>query len=69
MVLVDVDPAHVDVNVSPTKTEVRFTREGDVYSAVYKAVQEALMAGGLVPTIIQKTSVPEVAPPHPRPPQ
>ena len=68
VVMVDVDPAHVDVNVSPTKTEVRFTREGDVYSAVYKAVQEALMAGGLVPTIIQKTSVPEVASnPSPRP--
>ena len=61
VVLIEVDPAHVDVNVSPTKTEVRFTREGDVYSAVYKAVQEALMAGGLVPTIIQKTTLPEIA--------
>ena len=65
VILIDVDPAHVDVNVSPTKTEVRFTREGDVYSAVYRAVQEALMAGGLVPTIIQKTTVPEAAPPRP----
>jgi DNA mismatch repair protein MutL len=55
-VLIEIDPSQVDVNVSPTKTEVRFTREGDIYAAVYKAVQEALMAGGLVPTIIQKTS-------------
>ena len=54
VVLVEIDPSQVDVNVSPTKTEVRFTREGDIYAAVYKAVQEALMAGGLVPTIIQK---------------
>ena len=54
VVMIDVDPSQVDVNVSPTKTEVRFTREGDVYAAVYKAVQEALMAGGLVPTITQK---------------
>jgi DNA mismatch repair protein MutL len=56
VVLIDIDPAQVDVNVSPTKTEVRFTREGDIYAAVYKAVQEALMAGGLVPTITQKAA-------------
>ena len=54
VVMIDVDPSQVDVNVSPTKTEVRFTREGDIYAAVYKAVSEALMAGGLVPTITQK---------------
>ena len=56
VVMIDVDPSQVDVNVSPTKTEVRFTREGDIYAAVYKAVGEALMAGGLVPTITQKTN-------------
>ncbi len=54
VVMIDIDPSQVDVNVSPTKTEVRFTSEGDVYAAVYKAVQEALMAGGLVPTLTQK---------------
>ena len=54
VVMIDVDPSQVDVNVSPTKTEVRFTSEGEIYSAVYKAVQEALMAGGLVPTLTQK---------------
>ena len=62
VVMIEVDPSQVDVNVSPTKTEVRFTREGDVYAAVYKAVQEALMSGGLVPTIVQKIS-PRRAPP------
>ena len=56
VVMIDVDPSQVDVNVSPTKTEVRFTREGDIYAAVYKAVGEALMAGGLVPTITQKVA-------------
>lgn len=58
VVMIEVDPASVDVNVSPTKTEVRFTREGDIYAAVYKAVQEALMAGGLVPTLTQKMNPP-----------
>ena len=62
VVMIDINPAQVDVNVSPTKTEVRFTSEGDVYSAVYKAVQEALMAGGLVPTLTQKLNGREAAP-------
>ena len=65
VVMIDINPAQVDVNVSPTKTEVRFTSEGDVYSAVYKAVQEALMAGGLVPTLTQKMNGREG--PHPQP--
>ena len=56
VVMIDVDPSQVDINVSPTKTEVRFTREGDIYAAVYKAVGDALMAGGLVPTITQKVN-------------
>ena len=66
VVMIEVDPAQVDVNVSPTKTEVRFTREGDVYAAVYQAVQGALMAGGLVPAIAQKVTSRE-APPAPNP--
>ena len=62
VIMIDIDPAQVDVNVSPTKTEVRFTSEGTVYSAVYKAVQEALMAGGLVPTLTQKLVSPNTSP-------
>ncbi len=62
VVMIDISPSQVDVNVSPTKTEVRFTSEGDVYSAVYKAVQEALMAGGLVPTLTQKMAPPTALP-------
>ena len=43
------------MNVSPTKTEVRFLREGDLFSAVYHAVQNALIErGGLVPKIADK---------------
>ena len=67
VVMIDVDPSQVDVNVSPTKTEVRFTSEGDIYAGVYKAVQEALMAGGLVPTLTQKLNGKEAPTPGPSP--
>ena len=40
---VNTDPAQVDANIHPTKTEVRFTNEKIVFDAVYFAVKNALM--------------------------
>lgn len=36
------DPASLDANISPTKTEVRFSNEKAVFDAVYAAVKNAL---------------------------
>lgn len=68
VILVEIDPASVDVNVSPTKTEVRFLREREVFSAVYRAVQQTLIdKGGLAPSVAAHPVQSSEIPPAPNP--
>lgn len=48
---IDIDPKHVDVNVHPTKTEIKFDDERAVYGVVWSAVKQALGAHNLAPAI------------------
>ncbi|UCG62003.1 MAG: DNA mismatch repair endonuclease MutL [Candidatus Zixiibacteriota bacterium] len=49
--LLTVDAAEVDVNVHPTKAEVRLSGERDVHDAVYRIVKESLQQDGIVPSL------------------
>ena len=51
VLFIDIDPRHIDVNVHPTKTEIKFDDERAVYAVVRSAVRQAIGAHNLTPTI------------------
>lgn len=50
---IQIDPARIDVNVSPTKSEVRFQQEGVAFEALRVGIREALLAHGMMPNAAQ----------------
>ncbi len=48
VISVSLPPQDVDVNVHPTKAEVRFRQESEVFGAIQRSVREALLAGSPV---------------------
>jgi len=51
VLFIDIDPKHIDVNVHPTKTEIKFDDERAVYAVVLSAARQALGAHNLTPAI------------------
>lgn len=51
VIFIEIDPKHIDVNVHPTKTEIKFDDERAVYAVVRSAVRQAIGSHNLVPGI------------------
>jgi DNA mismatch repair protein MutL len=51
VLFLQLDPKHIDVNIHPTKTEIKFDDERAVYGVVQAAVRQALGTHSLTPSI------------------
>jgi len=57
VIFLEIAPGKVDVNVHPTKAEVRFEDKGEIFKAVGKATRRALLANTPVPEISHLSGV------------
>jgi DNA mismatch repair protein MutL len=51
VLFLEIDPAHIDINIHPTKTEIKFDDERSVYAIVMAAVKKAVGVHHLSPII------------------
>lgn len=51
VLFLEIDPSHIDINVHPTKTEIKFDDERTIYAVVRSAVKQALGAHNVVPAL------------------
>jgi DNA mismatch repair protein MutL len=53
VLFLEADPAAVDVNVHPSKKEVRFSQENEVYGFLVEALREAVSGGARMPEAVE----------------
>lgn len=51
VLFIDIDPAKIDVNVHPTKTEIKYLDEKSIYAILHSAVKRSLGRFNISPTI------------------
>jgi len=74
VLFIDIDPSKIDVNVHPTKTEIKYLDEKSIYAIIHSAVKRSLGRFNISPTIdfdqetafsgmISNKSLDEIVPP------
>ena len=48
---IEIDPKHIDINVHPTKTEIKFDDERAVYAIIKAAIRQAIGIHNIAPAI------------------
>lgn len=51
VLFIDIDPSKIDVNVHPTKTEIKYLDEKSIYAIIHSAVKRSLGRFNIAPTI------------------
>ena len=65
VLFIDIDPSHIDINIHPTKTEIKFDDERSVYAIVMAAVKKAVGVYNLSPPLDFDGNVNFLENPHP----
>lgn len=50
-IYLEIDPANMDVNIHPTKTEIKFEDDAVIFEILHAAVKEAIGEGAFIPMI------------------
>ncbi|MBA3664916.1 MAG: DNA mismatch repair endonuclease MutL [Bacteroidetes bacterium] len=53
----ELDPKHIDINIHPTKTEIKFTDEKSVYMLLLSVVKRALGKANVAPSLDFESSI------------
>jgi DNA mismatch repair protein MutL len=51
VLFLEIDPQHIDINIHPTKTEVKFDDEKTIYAIVQSTIKKAISAYNLSPAL------------------
>ena len=51
MLFIEIDPAKIDINVHPTKTEIKYQDEKSIYAIIRSAVKRSLGKYNITPTL------------------
>ena len=64
-IMLEVDPKCIDINIHPTKTEIKFEDEKSIYAILRSAVKQALGKNNIAPSIDfnQEASIYNIPPP------
>lgn len=58
---IEIPPIDIDVNVHPSKTEIRFNNEKEIYSTIYKWIRETIEDHPVIPNLIASEMIDKVA--------